>query len=61
MSDRPNDNYPNDNYYARRARDERCRMAAAADPRALASHAELSARYEALAAFPSLNRPSRTA
>jgi hypothetical protein len=61
MSDHPYDKHPNDNYYAQRARNERRMMEAAADPRALASHAELTARYEALAAFPSLNRPSRTA
>ena len=52
--------HPNDSYYAQRARNERRMMEAATNPRALASHAELSARYEALAAYPSLNLPSAT-
>ena len=43
------------NYYADRALAERYMMEAATDPRAVSSHAELVARYEALASFPSLN------
>ena len=47
------------NYYAGRAAAERQMMAAATDPRAFSSHAELVARYEALASFPSLDLPTR--
>ncbi|MEO8176393.1 MAG: hypothetical protein ABI626_07005 [Sphingomicrobium sp.] len=43
------------NYYADRALTERRMMEAATDPRAVSSHAELAARYEALASYPSLN------
>lgn len=50
--------YQYSDYYAGRALVERRMMEAASDPRALASHAELAARYEALAAFPSLDLPS---
>lgn len=46
---------PKFNYYADRALAERHMMEAATDPRAVSSHAELAARYEALASFPSLN------
>ncbi|MEO7366092.1 MAG: hypothetical protein ABIW03_07215 [Sphingomicrobium sp.] len=45
------------NYYADRAITEHRMMAAATDPRAVSSHAELAARYEALASFPSLDLP----
>ena len=45
-------------YYAARAIDERLQSQAATDPRAAATHLELSARYEALAADPSLELPS---
>lgn len=44
-------------YYADRARAERRLREAADDPRAAAAHAELAARYEALAADPSLKLP----
>ena len=50
--------HPKMNYYADRALVERRMMEAATDPRAISSHAELVARYEALAAFPSLNLQS---
>lgn len=50
--------HPKMNYYADRALVERRMMEAATDPRAISSHAELGARYEALAAFPSLNLQS---
>jgi hypothetical protein len=50
--------HPKINYYADRALAERQLMEAATDPRAVSSHAELVARYEALAAFPSLNLQS---
>lgn len=46
------------NYYADRALAERHLMESATDPRAVSSHAELAARYEALASFPSLNLQS---
>ena len=46
---------PKFNYYAGRALAERHMMEVATDPRAVSSHAELAARYEALASFPSLN------
>ena len=44
-------------YYAARAIAERRLSQAASDPRAAAAHAELSARYDALACEPSLNLP----
>ena len=44
-------------YYAERAAAERRRSQAAIDPRAGAAHAELAARYEALASDPSLELP----
>ena len=47
-----------DSYYAGRALAERQLMEAATDPRAVSSHAELVARYEALASYPSLNLQS---
>ena len=47
-----------DPYYAARALAERHMMEAATHPRAVSSHAELVARYEALASFPSLNLQS---
>lgn len=50
--------YPKTEYYAGRALVERRMMEAAVDPRAVASHAELAARYEALAAYPSLDLPT---
>ena len=50
--------HPKMNYYADRALVERRMMEAATDPRAISSHAELVARYEALVAFPSLNLQS---
>jgi len=49
---------PKSDYYAQRALNEHRMMEAATDPRALASHAELAARYEALASYPSLNLPT---
>ncbi len=49
---------PKQAYYAARAIDERRQSQAAADPRAAAIHAELSARYEALASDPSLELPT---
>jgi hypothetical protein len=45
---------PKQAYYAARAIAERRQSQAATDPRAAAAHAELSARYEALAADPNL-------
>ena len=48
----------NSDYYAVRAREERRMMEAARDLRAVSAHAELAARYEALAAFPSLVLPA---
>ena len=45
-------------YYAARAIDERLQAQAATNPRAAAAHFEMSARYEALAADPSLELPS---
>lgn len=50
---------PSSEYYAERALQERRMMDAATDPRAVAIHGELAARYEALASYPSLNLPSR--
>ncbi len=47
------------NYYAGRAVAERQMMEAATDPRAVSSHAELAARYEALASYPSLDLPTQ--
>ena len=52
-------NYRLSNYYAERAINERCMMAAAIDPRAVSAHAELAARYEALASYPSLVLPAQ--
>ena len=49
----------NSNYYAERALEEQRMMNAALDPRAVTAHAELAARYEALAAYPSLDLPAR--
>ena len=48
---------PTSEYYAGRAMAERRLAQAAADPRAGAAHGELAARYEALAADPSLELP----
>jgi hypothetical protein len=48
---------PRQAYYAARAIAERRLSQAAADPRSAAAHAELSARYEALASDPSFNLP----
>lgn len=48
-------------YYAKRAQVEHHMCEAATDPRAAAVHAELAARYEALAADPSLELPMRRA
>jgi len=50
--------HPTSDYYADRALAERRMMEAATDPRAAAIHAELVARYEALASYPSLDLPS---
>jgi len=49
---------PKQAYYAARAIAERRQSQAATDPRAAAVHAEMSARYEALASDPSLELPS---
>jgi hypothetical protein len=49
---------PKQAYYAARAIAERRRGQSATDPRAAAVHAELSARYEALAAEPSFVLPA---
>lgn len=49
----------NSNYYAERALDERRMMEIAVDPRSVSAHAELAARYEALAAYPSLDLPAQ--
>jgi hypothetical protein len=49
---------PKQAYYAARAIDERLQAQSATDPRAAAVHLEMSARYEALAADPSLELPS---
>ena len=49
----------NSNYYAARALEERRMMEAAVDPRSVSAHAELAARYEALAAYPSLDLPAQ--
>jgi len=48
----------NNEYFAARAIAERRMSEAATDPRAAAVHDELAARYEALAAEPSLELPS---
>ena len=48
---------PTSEYYAGRAMAERRLSRAATDPRAGAAHGELAARYEALAADPSLDLP----
>jgi hypothetical protein len=48
---------PKQAYYAARAIAERLQAQSATNPRAAAVHAELSARYEALAADPSLDLP----
>ena len=47
----------NSDYYAKRALEERRMMESAAIPRSAAIHAELTARYEALASNPSLELP----
>jgi hypothetical protein len=49
----------NSNYYSERALEERRMMEAAIDPRSVSAHAELAARYEALAAYPSLDMPAQ--
>ena len=49
----------NSNYYAQRALEERRMMEIAVDPRSVSAHAELAARYEALAAYPSLDLPAQ--
>ena len=49
---------PKSDYYAGRALVEHRLMEAATDPRAVSAHAELAARYEALAAYPSLDLPT---
>jgi hypothetical protein len=51
--------HPTSEYYADRALAERRMVEAATDPRAAAVHAELEARYEALASYPSLDLPTR--
>ena len=51
--------YRNSNYYAERALEERRMMEIAVDPRSVSAHAELAARYEALAAYPSLDLPAQ--
>lgn len=48
---------PRQAYYAARAIAERRQAQAATDPRVATVHAELSARYEALAADPNLDLP----
>jgi hypothetical protein len=50
---------PKQAYYAARAIAERRQSQAATDPRAAAVHAEMSARYEALASDPSLELTTR--
>ncbi|MEO7366287.1 MAG: hypothetical protein ABIW03_08230 [Sphingomicrobium sp.] len=57
--DKGDANIPKQAYYAARAIDERRQARAATDARAAASHLELSARYEALAADPSHELPAR--
>ena len=47
----------NSDYYARRALEERRMTESATIPRTAAIHAELTARYEALASTPSLELP----
>ena len=49
----------NSNYFAERALEERRAMETALDPRSVSAHAELAARYEALAAYPSLDLPAQ--
>lgn len=49
---------PKQAYYAARAIAERRQSQAATDPRVAAVHAEMSARYEALASDPSLELPT---
>ena len=49
---------PKQAYYAARAIAERRQSQAATDPRAAEVHAEMSARYEALASDPSLEPPT---
>lgn len=49
---------PKQAYYAARAIAERRQSQAATDARAAAVHAEMSARYEALASDPSLEMPA---
>ena len=49
---------PKQAYYAARAIAERRQSQAATDPRTAAVHAEMSARYEALASDPSLELPA---
>jgi hypothetical protein len=44
-------------YFAARAREERRMNEAATDPRAAAVHAEMEARYEALASDPTFELP----
>lgn len=48
---------PRQAYYAARAIEERRLSQSAGDARSAAAHAELSARYDALASDPSLNLP----
>lgn len=43
------------NYFSERALEERRAMETAIDPRSVSAHAELVARYEALAAYPSFD------
>lgn len=50
---------PKQAYYAARAIDERLQAQSATNPRAAAAHLELSARYEALAADPSVELPPK--
>ena len=49
---------PKQAYYAARAIAERRMSQAATDPRVAAAHAEMSARYEALAGSPSFELPA---
>ena len=49
---------PKQAYYAARAIAERRQSQAATDARVAAAHAEMSARYEALASDPSLELPT---
>ena len=50
--------HQNSDYYAERALDDRRMMEAAIHPRAISAHAELAARYEALARYPSFVLPA---